>query len=112
MTGNNTDVMRRTFEVNFFGAHDVNSSFLHLLHASPEGRIVNQSSILGSISTILMNDMYAGALFLRILHRKQHLMRGRRSYPLHSEEQLKGECLSPWMGKNRYGRKRCPLGNP
>lgn len=59
--GNNTDVMRRTFDVNIFGAHALTEALLHLLKASPEGRIVNQSSILGSISTILTNDMYAGA---------------------------------------------------
>lgn len=59
--GNNTDVMRRTFDVNIFGAHALTEALLYLLKASPEGRIVNQSSILGSISTILTNDMYAGA---------------------------------------------------
>lgn len=59
--GNNMDVMRRTFEVNFFGAQALTVALLHLLSASPEGRIVNQSSILGSISTILNNDMYANA---------------------------------------------------
>ncbi|NQX62143.1 SDR family oxidoreductase [Paenibacillus qinlingensis] len=59
--GNNTDVMRRTFDVNIFGAHALTEALLPLLKASPEGRIVNQSSILGSISTILTNDMYAGA---------------------------------------------------
>ncbi|OAS21052.1 SDR family oxidoreductase [Paenibacillus oryzisoli] len=59
--GNNTDVMRRTFDVNIFGPHALTEALLHLLKASPEGRIVNQSSILGSLTTILTNEMYAGA---------------------------------------------------
>ncbi|MFC5702389.1 SDR family oxidoreductase [Cohnella faecalis] len=59
--GNNTDVMRRTFEVNIFGAHALTEALLPLLNASPEGRIVNQSSILGSVATILTNEMYAKA---------------------------------------------------
>ncbi|MBW7473940.1 SDR family oxidoreductase [Paenibacillus oenotherae] len=59
--GNNTDVMRRSFEVNLFGAHALTGAVLHLLSASPAGRIVNQSSILGSIATILEDEMYASA---------------------------------------------------
>ncbi|CAH1200735.1 Oxidoreductase UcpA [Paenibacillus plantiphilus] len=59
--GNNTDVMRRTFEVNLFGAHALTAAVLHLLSASPAGRIVNQSSILGSVATILEDEMYASA---------------------------------------------------
>lgn len=56
--GNNVDVMRRTFEVNVFGAQALTEALLHLLKASPDGRVVNQSSILGSVSTILSDDMY------------------------------------------------------
>lgn len=59
--GNSIDVMKRTFEVNIFGAHALTEALLPLLKASPEGRIVNQSSILGSVGTILSNEMYAGA---------------------------------------------------
>lgn len=56
--GNNLDVMRNTFEVNVFGPQALTEALLPLLKASPEGRIVNQSSILGSLSTILSNEMY------------------------------------------------------
>lgn len=56
--GNNIDVMRNTFEVNVFGPQALTEALLPLLKASPEGRIVNQSSILGSLSTLLSDDMY------------------------------------------------------
>lgn len=44
------DVLRRTFEANFFGLAAVTRSFLPLLRKSRAGRIVNLSSILGSIA--------------------------------------------------------------
>ena len=42
------DVLRRTFETNFFGAVTLTQSLLPLLKKSEAGRIVNMSSILGS----------------------------------------------------------------
>lgn len=59
--GTDVDLMRRSFETNFFGAYALTTSLLHLLKLSPSGRIVNQSSILGSVGTILMNEMYGRA---------------------------------------------------
>jgi NAD(P)-dependent dehydrogenase (short-subunit alcohol dehydrogenase family) len=44
------DVWRRTFETNFFGVIATTQAFLPLLRKSAAGRIVNLSSILGSIS--------------------------------------------------------------
>ena len=44
------DVWRRTFETNVFGLIAVTQAFLPLLAKSPAGRIVNLSSLLGSIS--------------------------------------------------------------
>ncbi len=44
------DVLRATFDANFFGAIAVTQAFLPLLRKSPAGRIVNVSSILGSIT--------------------------------------------------------------
>ena len=41
---------RRVFETNFFGMIAVTQAFLPLLKRSPAGRIVNLSSVLGSIS--------------------------------------------------------------
>jgi NAD(P)-dependent dehydrogenase (short-subunit alcohol dehydrogenase family) len=43
---------RRTFETNVFGAVAVTYALLPLLQASPAGRIVNHSSILGSLTTL------------------------------------------------------------
>lgn len=59
--GTDIEVMRRSFETNFFGAYALTDSVLHLLKRSPAGRIVNQSSILGSLGTILANEMYGRA---------------------------------------------------
>ncbi|MGQ0627977.1 MAG: SDR family oxidoreductase [Phycisphaerales bacterium] len=42
--------LRRTFDTNFFGLVAVTQAFLPLLRSSPAGRIVNLTSILGSIA--------------------------------------------------------------
>jgi NAD(P)-dependent dehydrogenase (short-subunit alcohol dehydrogenase family) len=44
------DTWRRTFETNVFGLVAVTQAFLPLLHKSGAGRIVNVSSILGSVA--------------------------------------------------------------
>ncbi len=44
------DTLRRTFETNFFGLVDLTQRLLPLLHRSNNPRIVNQSSILGSLT--------------------------------------------------------------
>lgn len=59
--GNDAEVMRRSMEVNFIGAYALTVALLDLLKISPAGRIVNQSSILGSMSTILNDEMYGRA---------------------------------------------------
>ncbi|MWC31175.1 SDR family oxidoreductase [Paenibacillus sp. MMS18-CY102] len=59
--GNNVDVMRRSFETNFFGAFALTMALLPLIQASPAGRIVNQSSILGSIGIILSDESMGNA---------------------------------------------------
>jgi NAD(P)-dependent dehydrogenase (short-subunit alcohol dehydrogenase family) len=51
-TGSRFDTLRSTFETNVFGAFAVTEALLPLLKASPAGRIVNQSSILGSLTFI------------------------------------------------------------
>lgn len=43
------DVLRKTFEVNFFGLVELTNTILPLLKKSEAGRIVNLSSILGSL---------------------------------------------------------------
>jgi len=44
------ETWRTTFETNLFGVVEVTRAFLPLLHAAPAGRIVNVSSILGSLA--------------------------------------------------------------
>ncbi len=46
------EVMREIFETNVFGQYALTEALLPLLKASPAGRIVNQSSILGSLTFI------------------------------------------------------------
>jgi len=53
------DSLRKTFETNVFGAFAVTEVLTPLLKAAPAGRIVNQSSILGSIT--LISDGQGGA---------------------------------------------------
>ncbi len=46
------EAFRRTFDTNVFGVVAVTEALLPLLKKSPAGRIVNQSSILGSLTTL------------------------------------------------------------
>lgn len=45
------DILRRTFDVNFFAVIELTQVLLPLVRRAPEGRIVNLSSILGSLGT-------------------------------------------------------------
>jgi len=49
-SGQSLDVWHRTFDANFFGVIAVTQAFLPLLRAAPAARIVNLSSILGSLA--------------------------------------------------------------
>ena len=49
-TENTPETLRKTFEVNVIGAYAVMQALLPLLKAAPAGRIVNQSSGLGSFT--------------------------------------------------------------
>jgi len=53
------DSLRKTFETNVFGAFAITEALTPLLKAAPAGRIVNQSSILGSLT--LISDGQGGA---------------------------------------------------
>lgn len=55
--GNSPDVMRASFEANVFGPQALSDALLPLLKQSDAGRIVNQSSILGSLGTLLADEM-------------------------------------------------------
>jgi NAD(P)-dependent dehydrogenase (short-subunit alcohol dehydrogenase family) len=45
-----SDELRRVFETNFFGAVELTQALLPLIKKSPSGRIVNVSSIVGSLA--------------------------------------------------------------
>lgn len=46
------DTLRRTYEANVIGPYEITQALLPLLKSSTAGRVVNQSSILGSLTTI------------------------------------------------------------
>jgi len=46
------DIFRQTYETNLFAPYFITQALLPLLKASPAGRIVNHSSVMGSIATI------------------------------------------------------------
>lgn len=46
------DALRQTYEANVIGPYTITQALLPLLRQAPAGRIVNQSSILGSLATI------------------------------------------------------------
>jgi len=46
------DAFRQTYETNLFAPYFITQALLPLLKASPAGRIVNHSSVMGSIATI------------------------------------------------------------
>jgi len=46
------EVLRRTYETNVIGPFEITRVLLPLLKASPAGRVVNQSSILGSLAAV------------------------------------------------------------
>jgi len=46
------DMLRQTYEANVIGPYAITQALLPLLRQAPAGRIVNQSSILGSLATI------------------------------------------------------------
>lgn len=46
------ETLRKTYEANVIGPYEITRALLPLLKQSPAGRIVNQSSILGSLTTI------------------------------------------------------------
>ncbi|GAA2542803.1 SDR family oxidoreductase [Winogradskya consettensis] len=48
-----TDTIRRTLDVNFYGTLRVTQAFLPLVQKAPAGRIVNVSSTMGSVSTLV-----------------------------------------------------------
>ncbi|MGI4734045.1 MAG: SDR family oxidoreductase [Janthinobacterium lividum] len=50
--GTSPDVLRQTYEANVIGPYTIIQGLLPLLRQAPAGRIVNQSSILGSLATI------------------------------------------------------------
>ena len=50
--GSRVDDLRKTYETNVFGAFAVTEALLPMLKASPAGRIVNHSSLLGSLEMI------------------------------------------------------------
>jgi NAD(P)-dependent dehydrogenase (short-subunit alcohol dehydrogenase family) len=58
------DSFRRTFDTNVFGVVAVTYALLPLLQASPAGRIVNHSSVLGSLTSLQKKPEMFGAFVI------------------------------------------------
>jgi len=54
------DAFRETYETNVIAPHELTQALLPLLKKSPAGRIVNQSSVIGSL-TVISSDEQAAA---------------------------------------------------
>lgn len=54
------DVLRKTFDVNFFAPIELTQALLPLLKKSEGGRIVNMSSVLGSMTVLQNSEEMAG----------------------------------------------------
>lgn len=53
------DMFRETYETNVIAPNELTQVMLPLLQKSPAGRIVNQSSVIGSLATISTNEQAA-----------------------------------------------------
>lgn len=58
-TGDGPDILRRTYETNVIGPYALAQALRALLERSEAGRIVNQSSVIGSMTVVSTNDQAA-----------------------------------------------------
>ncbi len=101
-------VLRETFDTNFFGTIELTQALLPLIKKAPEGRIVNLSSILGSLT--LQAD--PNSPDLRVQSSRVRRVEG-RSERLHCPPcrriegyERQGQLRASWLGENGYGHRR------
>lgn len=114
--GNNSesapqDLLKRTFETNFFSVIELTQVLLPLVKKAPAGRIVNLSSILGSLGTHAMTDSpIAGAKELAYNASKTAL----NVFTVHLADALKDTAIKvnsahPGWVKTDMGGPEAPL---
>ncbi|MEV8586703.1 SDR family oxidoreductase [Streptomyces sp. NPDC051180] len=81
---------RETFDTNLFGVVETTRAFLPLLRRSPAGRIVNVSSLLGSLATHSDPDSYASTPMFKSLPAYSAAKSAVNSWTVHLAYELRG----------------------
>ncbi|MFE0650035.1 SDR family oxidoreductase [Streptomyces sp. NPDC059534] len=81
---------RETFDTNLFGVVEVTRAFLPLLRRSPAARIVNVSSLLGSLTTHSDPDSYASTPMFKSLPAYSAAKSAVNSWTVHLAYELRG----------------------
>ena len=101
------DILRLTFDTNFFAVVALTQTLLPLIRKAPAGRIVNLSSILGSLK--LHADSSSG-IYDKKAFAYDASKTALNAFTVHLAQQAsahpdQSEFRSPRLGKNRDGRR-------
>jgi NADP-dependent 3-hydroxy acid dehydrogenase YdfG len=114
LAGNKTsntsaELLHETFDTNFFGAVELTQVLLPLIKKAPAGRIVNLSSILGSISLHAdpKSPIYDAKAFAYDASKSAHRASGARAEGYEDQGQLR----APGLGEDRHGRRAGAAGH-
>jgi NAD(P)-dependent dehydrogenase (short-subunit alcohol dehydrogenase family) len=105
------DLLRKTFDVNFFAPIALTQTLLPLLKKAPAGRIVNLSSILGSLTLHAdpKSGIYDGKIFAYDASKT-----ALNAFTIHLAHELKGTAIKvnsahPGWDRTEMGGKAAPL---
>ncbi len=103
---------RRTFETNVLGLVAVTYALLPLLQASPAGRIVNQSSVLGSLTSLSQKPKMFGSFMIPAYTSSKAAVNG---FTVALAHKLRGSALKvnsahPGWVRTDLGGQEAPLG--
>src|SRR5262249_13956309 len=105
------DVLRRTFETNFFAVVALTQALLPLIRKAPAGRIVNLSSVLGSLTLHAdpSSDIYAMKAFAYDASKT-----ALNAFTVHLAQELRGTAIKvnsahPGWVKTDMGGSAAPL---
>lgn len=109
-TETNREVFREIFDANVYGAWFVSQALLPLLTEAPAGRIVNQSSILGSMTLALKTDLrHAGVPVYSASKAALNMLTVQLANQL-SETRVKVNAVHPGWVKTDMGGPNAPMG--